>query len=111
LNANRNSAEGRVAEARNEALLKQQILLWLDSVVRKVSIFASGMDVEFRVIPPESGTGAYLIEASKGRYARRVRVEARAIERRRQLQVDPTLVRDLRSAVSSVVRMAQQREE
>lgn len=106
------SSESRVVDARNDAQIRQQILLWLETVVRKVSAVTSNQyDVDFRVLSPDSGGGgSYMIEVAKGRFARRVHVDQVMIQRRHIVQVDPLLVRDLRTAINSVVRLAQQRE-
>lgn len=104
-------SESRSDKVRNDALIKQQVLLWLESIVRKVSVFSSSEgDVDFRVLPPEGGKGTYMIEVSKGKYSRRVRVDSLMVERRHTHQVAPMLVRDLRSAVTALTRLAQQRE-
>lgn len=108
----RPSSETRVADARNDAQVRQQILLWLETVVRKVSAVTGGQyDVDFRILSPDSGgAGSYMIEVAKGRFSRRVYVDSVMIQRRHIVQVDPMLVRDLRTAITSVVRLAQQRE-
>jgi hypothetical protein len=107
----RRTSETRASGARNDALIKQQVLLWLESIVRKVSVFSSGEgDVEFRVLPPEGGRGAYQIQVSKGKYSRRVRIDSLMVERRHTHQITPMIVRDLKNAVTSLVRLVQQRE-
>jgi hypothetical protein len=110
MESRRTSSEGRGAEARNEALIKQQVMLWLEAIVRKVSVFSSDADVDFRVLAPEGNTGAYQIQVSKGKYSRRVRIESLMIERRHSHQVAPMIVRDLKNAVASLIRLVQQRE-
>jgi len=111
MESRRTSSETRGAEVRNDALIKQQVLLWLESIVRKVSVFSSGDgDVDFRVLPPEGGKGAYQIQVSKGKYSRRVRIDSMMVERRHTHQITPMIVRDLKNAVTSLVRLAQQRE-
>lgn len=106
----RTSSETRASDARNDALVKQQVLLWLDSIVRKVGVFSSDPDVDFRVLPPEGNKGTYQIQVSKGKYSRRVRIDSLMVERRHSHQVTPMIVRDLKNAITSINRLVQQRE-
>jgi hypothetical protein len=67
-------------------------------------------DLDFRVFPPVKDGSPYVIEMSKGRFVRRVLVDLRTAQRLDLWRLDANLVRELRSAMLSIARLARDRK-
>lgn len=90
---------------------KEQVALRLENLVRKVKVHSQGASgVECRVYPPQAHSHPYVIEVFQDRYYRRVPVETMTVNRLMQGQPDPALMRDLRTAILAVLRLAQRRQ-
>jgi hypothetical protein len=89
---------------------KEQVVLRLENVVRKVKVHSQDSSgVECRVFPPQAQGHPYVIEVYQDRYSRRVSVDNVTLNRVLQGQPDPALMRDLRTAILAVLRLAQRR--
>lgn len=90
---------------------KEQIVLRLENLVRKVKVHSQGAgDVECRVYPPQAHGHPYVVEVFQERYSRRVSVDMTTVSRLTLGQSDPGLMRDLRTAILAVLRLAQRRQ-
>lgn len=86
------------------------ILPRLENLVSKIKLQSRDFsDVDFRVFPPQKEGSPYVIEVSKGRFARRVFVDLRTIQHFHPGHLDPNLVRELRIAMLAVARLARDR--
>lgn len=91
---------------------KEQAVQRLENIVRKVKVLSQGTpDVECRVFLPTSHGHPYIVEIFKDRYSRRVPVDVQTLKRVMQGQADPGLMRDLRTAMLAVMRLAQRRQD
>ncbi len=89
---------------------KGQVVLRLENLVRKVKVLSQGStDVDCRVFPPQAHGHPYIIEVYKERYSRRVPVDTMTLSRVTLGQADPALMRDLRTAILAVMRLAHRR--
>lgn len=89
---------------------KEQVVLRLENLVRKVKVHAQDSSgVECRVYPPQAHGHPYVIELYQDRYSRRVAVDNSTLNRLLLGQPDPALMRDLRTAMLAVLRLAQRR--
>lgn len=89
---------------------KEQIVLRLENLVRKVKVHAQDSSgVECRIYPPQAHGHPYVIEVYQDRYSRRVPVESLTLNRLLLGQPDPSLMRELRTAILAVLRLAQRR--
>lgn len=90
---------------------REQVVQRLENLVRKVKVLSQGSpDVECRVFPPQSHGHPFIVELFQDRYSRRVPVDAQTLGRVMQGQADPGLMRDLRTAILAVMRLAQRRQ-
>lgn len=90
---------------------KEQTVHRLENFVRKVRVLAQGSrDVACRVFAPQAQGHPYVVEISLERFVRRVCVEVETVERLSLGQPDPLLMRDLRTAILAVTRLAQRRQ-
>ncbi len=93
-----------------EAREKEQVVLRLENLVRKVKVHSQDSSgVECRVFPPTAHGHPFVIEVYQDRYSRRVPVDNLTLNRLLQGQPDPALMRDLRTAILAVLRLAQRR--
>jgi hypothetical protein len=89
---------------------KEQVVLRLENLVRKVKVHSQDSGgVECRVYPPQAHGHPYVIEVYQDRYSRRVPVDNTTLNRLLLGQPDPSLMRDLRTAILAVLRLAQRR--
>lgn len=89
---------------------KEQIVQRLENFVRKVKVLSQGAaEVDIRVHAPHTQGNPYVIEISCERFARRVDVDMTTVQRLNLGQPDPSLMRDLRTAIMAVTRLAQRR--
>lgn len=90
---------------------KEQIVQRLEILVRKVKVLSQGSpEVECRVFPPQAHGHPYIVELYQDRYSRRVPVDMLTVNRLILGQSDPALMRDLRTAILAVMRLAQRRQ-
>lgn len=90
---------------------KEQIILRLENLVRKVKVQSiDSSDVECRVFVPQTHGQPYIIEVSRDRYVRRVPVDLLTVQRLDLGHPDPNLMRELRTAVLAVSRLARRRQ-
>jgi hypothetical protein len=93
-----------------ESIDKEQVVLRLENMVRKVKVHSQDSGgVECRVYPPQAHGHPYVIEVYQDRYSRRVPVDNMTLSRLLLGQPDPSLMRDLRTAILAVLRLAQRR--
>ena len=91
---------------------KEQVVLRLENLVRKVKVHSQDSSgVECRVFPPQAHGHPYVVEVYQDRYSRRVPVDNLTLNRLLLGQPDPSLLRDLRTAVLAVLRLAQRRSK
>ena len=89
---------------------KEQVVQRLENFVRKVKVLSQGtLDVDCRVHPPRGQGHGYTIEISCERFVRRVDVDLQTVQRLDLGQPDPVLMRDVRTAIMAVTRLAQRR--
>lgn len=89
---------------------KEQVVLRLENLVRKVKVHSQdSSSVDCRVYPPQAPGHPYVVEVYQDRYSRRVRVDNTTLNRLLLGQPDPALMRDLRTAILAVLRLAQRR--
>jgi hypothetical protein len=89
---------------------KEQISKRLENLARKVKVLSqASADVACRVFPPQTQGNPYMVEVSLERYVRRVTVDMMVVRRVMTGHVDPVLMRDLRTAILAVMRLAQRR--
>jgi len=89
---------------------REQITQRLENVVRKARNACQGADaVEFRVHPPNVQGHPFTVEVIESRFVRRVSVPAMAVQHLNMGQPDPGLMRELRSAILAVHRLAGRR--
>ena len=87
---------------------KEQIILQLENFLLKVRMLTKDAgEVELRVFEPQVHGQPYIVEVSHGRFARRVPVEYHTALNLKLNQPDPGLVRELRTAILAVRRLAQ----
>lgn len=91
---------------------KDLITLKLETLVRKVKLFASQggrEEVECRIFAPQAHGNPYIVEISRERFMRRVSVDAKTAQNLNVGRPDPALMRELRTAIVAVTRFAQRR--
>jgi hypothetical protein len=89
---------------------KEQITQRLENLFRKAKVFCQGADeVECRIHPPHGQGHPYLIEVFESRYNRRVAVDVAAVQHLNLGQPDPGVMRELRTAIMAVHRLAGRR--
>jgi len=89
------------------AEIKEQVVQRLENVVRKAKVYCQGADqVECRILAPQTHGHPFLIEVYEARYTRRVSVDHSIVQHLNLGQPDPGLMRELRSAILAVHRMA-----
>jgi len=99
-----------MAERQTKRDTKEQVSQRLENVVRKAKISCQGADeVTCRILPPNVQGHPYMIEVSESRYVRRVPVDASTVQHLSVGQPDPALMRELRTAILAVHRMAGRR--
>ena len=90
------------------AKTKEQIILQLENFLHKVQVLTRDAgEVEMRVFEPQVHGQPYIIEVSEGRFTRRVPVEYHTALSLKLNHPDPGLVRELRTAIMAVRRLAQ----
>ncbi len=67
-------------------------------------------ELDFRVYPPLKDGSPYVIEMSKGRFVRRVLVDLTTAQRLHLVRIDANLVRELRTAMLGIARLARDRK-
>ena len=91
--------------------VKEQVVLLLENLVRKVKTQTlDAGDVDFHIYPAQAAGSPYLVEVSQERFVRRVTVDPITVQRLKLGQPDPVLMRDLRTAILAVVRLARRRQ-
>ena len=86
---------------------KEQVVQRLENVVRKAKVFCQGADdVACRILPPQGHGQPFLIEVHQDRYTKRVSVDVKIAQHLNLGQPDPGLMRELRSAIMAVQRLA-----
>ena len=89
---------------------KEQIVHRLENLARKVKVLSQGAgNIECRVFSPQAEGNPYVIEVSSDRFTRRVEVSLTTVKRLNLGQPDPILMRDLRTAILVVTRLAARR--
>lgn len=95
-------------EAKRES--KEHASQRLENIVRKAKISCQGADeVECRIFAPNAQGHPYTVELSESRFVRRVQVDATTMQHLNLGQPDPNLMRELRSAIMAVHRLAGRR--
>lgn len=90
------------------ALSKEQILQKLENFVQKVKLQTlESSEIGCRVYEPQVHGQPYIVEISKDRFVRRVPVEYHIAQTLKMNQPDPGLMRELRTAIMAVRRLAQ----
>ena len=88
-------------------LSKEQIMHQLENLLNKVKLQSlDSSEIDTRVFEPHAHGQPYIIEFSKGRFARRVPVEFRVAQNLKANHPDPGLMRELRTAMMAVRRLA-----
>ncbi len=86
---------------------KEQVVQRLENVVRKAKVFCQGADdVGCRIHPPQGHGHPFLIEVHEDRYSKRVSVDPSVVQNLNVGQPDPGLLRELRTAIMAVHRLA-----
>ena len=99
-----------MAEKETKRDTREQIAQRLENLVRKAKVSCQGSDeVECRIHPPHVQGHPYMIEVCESRYVRRVSVDAPTVQHLNLGQPDPGLMRELRTAILAVHRMAGRR--
>jgi len=90
--------------------IKEQIVLRLENLVRKVMVQSvDASDVDCRIFAPQTQGNPYIIEISKDKFVRRVPVDVVTARHLKLSQPDPVLMRDVRTAILAVSRLAKRR--
>lgn len=90
---------------------KGAILARLENLVSKLKLqYHDSSDVDFRIFPPTTDGSPYVIEMSKSRFVRRVFVDPETAQRLHVWHPDPHLVRELRTAMLGIARLARGRK-
>jgi hypothetical protein len=94
-----------------EAPGKRPVADRLQSLIAKIKLQSQDFaDLDIRVYPALVPGNPHVIDISKKRFSRRVTVDARKAKRLETDLLDPELMRDLRSAMISVARLAKERK-
>src|SRR5713226_10334640 len=89
---------------------KVAILTRLENLMKKMKVqYHDFSELDFRVFPPLKDGSPYVIEMSKGRFVRRVLVDLTTAQRLHLLRIDANLVRELRTAMLGIARLARDR--
>ena len=92
-------------------LTQNQILTQIENLIAKLKRQSADFsDLDSSVLPGSSGGSSYVIDISKGRFAQRVTVDLRMIERLQSARFDATLSQEIRNAMRTVARWAHERE-
>ncbi|HEV2521403.1 MAG TPA: hypothetical protein VGT24_03400 [Candidatus Acidoferrales bacterium] len=95
-----------------QILSKNQILAQLENLVSKLKRQSPDFsDLDASVLPGSSGGSSYVIDISKGRYAQRVTVNLKAIERLQTAHSDANLSQEIRNAMRTVARWVRERDD
>ncbi len=90
---------------------KGAILARLENLVKKMRVqYHDFSELDFRIFPPLKDGSPYVIEMSKGHFVRRVLVDQRTAQRLDLWRLDANLVRELRSAMLGIARLARDRK-
>ena len=90
---------------------EDQILARLKSLVAKIRMQSSeSSDLDFHVCTSNSRINPYIIEVSKGRYARTVLIDQRTVRILESGNSDANLYREIRVAILTVTKWAQDRK-
>lgn len=99
-----------MAERETKRDTREQIAQRLENLVRKAKVSCQGSEeVECRIFPPQIQGHPYMIEVCQSRFTRRVSVDALTVQHLNLGQPDPGLMRELRTAILAVHRMAGRR--
>lgn len=86
---------------------KANILQQLENLLLKVKMQTKdASNVDLRVFEPQVHGQPYIVEISQGRFVRRVPVEYHTALNLKMNQPDPGLMRELRTAIMAVRRLA-----
>jgi hypothetical protein len=92
-------------------LTQGQILTQLENLISKLKRQSPDFsDLDASVLPSSSGGSSYVIDISQGRFAQRVTVDLRTIERLQTAHSDANLTQEIRNAMRTVARWAHERE-
>lgn len=90
-----------------ERVSKERILTQLETLLQKIRLQTKdASDVNFRIFEPQVHGQPYIIELSMERFVRRVPLEYHAAMNLRLNQPDPALMREIRTAIMAVRRLA-----
>jgi hypothetical protein len=83
----------------------------LQSLIAKIRLQSQDFaDLDIRVYPALVPGNPHVIDISKKRYSRRVTVDARRAQRLQTDLLDPDIIRELRTAMMAVARLARERK-
>ncbi|MBI3404765.1 MAG: hypothetical protein HY046_04850 [Acidobacteria bacterium] len=86
---------------------KEQIVQRLQNLVRKAKVYCQGAEeVECRILLPVNQGHPFTIEVFQKRFVRRISVDVLSVQHLNLGQPDPSLMRELRSAIMAVQRLA-----
>ena len=89
---------------------REQIAHRLENLVRKAKVTCQGCeDVDCRILPPHIQGHPYTVEVCQTRFVRRVSVDTITVQHLNLGQPDPGLMRELRTAILAVHRLAGRR--
>jgi hypothetical protein len=87
------------------------ILAPLENLVSRLKLQSPDFsDLDFRVYPAQAGRSSLVIDISKGRFARRVTVNPKTAQHLQPEHFDSNLSREVRTAMLTVARWAQDRK-
>jgi hypothetical protein len=90
-------------------LKQRQIVLLLEHLVTKLKMQSPDFhDLDINILPDYTAARAYIIDISKGRFARRVIVDLRTVEQSGRL--DSNMSQELRNAMRTVTNWAKSRK-
>jgi hypothetical protein len=87
------------------------ILAQLENLISKLKLQSPDFaDLDLRVYPGHAGRCSFVIDVSKGRFARRVIVDPKTAKHLQPEHFDSNLAREVRTAMLTVARWAQDRK-
>ena len=90
---------------------KRAVADQLQTLVAKIRLQSQDFaDLDVRVYPAMVPGNPHVIDISKKRFSRRVTVDARKAQRLQTDLLDPEIMRELRSAMIAVARLARERK-
>ena len=90
---------------------KNQVLSQLENLVSRMIVQAADFsDLDYRVYPISAAGRSFVIEVSKGRYSQSVVVDPLTVQHIEKGQSDANLIREVRAAMLTVTRLAEERK-